>query len=386
MNVCMIAYTFYEGDNRVRRYAETLARRGDSVDAIVLRQHGHSTFTKVSGVNVYKIQTRTINEKAKIDYLFKLLLFLINSAIVVTKLHMKKKYDIIHVHSVPDFEVFAALIPKLTGTKIILDIHDIVPELFASKFKATKTSVLFKMLLLVEKLSMAFSDHVIVANHIWYQRLIKRSVHPKKCSVIMNYPDPEIFIKKPVIKKDNKFILIYPGTLSHHQGIETAIRAIKIIEDKIPEVEFHIYGKGTDEDYFIQLVKKLKLEKKVLFKNIVPIEKLPDVYANADIGIEPKLKNSFSNEAFSTKILEFMLMGIPVIASDTTVHTHYFNKNLVQFFKSEDENDLARCIVQLKNEKKIRDTIIMNSQKFMQENNWGEKKHLYLNLVDNLKK
>ena len=50
MRVCMVAYTFYEGDNRVRRYAETLVKRGDTVDAIVLRQDGADSFAHVAGV------------------------------------------------------------------------------------------------------------------------------------------------------------------------------------------------------------------------------------------------------------------------------------------------------------------------------------------------
>ncbi len=385
MRVCMVAYTFYEPDNRVRRYAETLVRRGDQVDAIVLRQQGQQKRTVVSGVNVYKIQGRKINEKMKIQYLFKLILFLIKSACKLTQLHLQKKYDVIHVHSVPDFEVFATLFAKLTGARVILDIHDIVPELFAGKFKVGKDSLFFRILLLVEKISMAFADHVIVANHIWYRRLIERSVAPEKCSVVMNYPDPSIFtIRKTSSGSSGRFIMIYPGTLSIHQGVETAIKAVDLIRNEIPDLEFHIYGKGTDEEYFINLVHKLKLEKRVIFRSVVPIEKLPRLMAEADLGVEPKLKKSFGNEAFSTKILEFMTVGIPVIASDTMVHTHYFDESMVKFFRSEDENDLARCITLLRKEEKLRKYLVKNAFRYIEKNSWNIKKYSYLNIVDSL--
>ncbi len=385
MRVCMVAYTFYEPDNRVRRYAETLVRRGDQVDAIVLRQQGQKKRTVVSGVNVYKIQGRKINEKMKIQYLFKLILFLIKSACKLTQLHLQKKYDVIHVHSVPDFEVFATLFAKLTGARVILDIHDIVPELFAGKFKVGKDSLFFRILLLVEKISMAFADHVIVANHIWYRRLIERSVAPEKCSVVMNYPDPSIFtIRKTSYGSTGRFIMIYPGTLSIHQGLETAIKAVDLIRNEIHDLEFHIYGKGTDEDYFINLVHKLKLEKRVIFRSVVPIEKLPKLMAEADLGVEPKLKKSFGNEAFSTKILEFMTVGIPVIASDTMVHTHYFDESMVKFFRSEDENDLARCIALLRKEEKLRKYLVKNAFRYIEKNSWNIKKYSYLNIVDSL--
>src|SRR5689334_9099041 len=138
MKVCMLAYTFYETDNRVRRYAEALARRGDEVDAIVLQQEGKSPFEIVNGVNVYRIQKRVRDERGPFSYLSKLLLFFARSMGAVTVRHLETRYDVIHVHSVPDFEVFAALIPRLMGAKVILDVHDIVPELYASKFKVNE--------------------------------------------------------------------------------------------------------------------------------------------------------------------------------------------------------------------------------------------------------
>ncbi len=388
MRVCMVAYTFYEGDNRVRRYAESLKRRGDQVDAIVLRQDGAASFAQVSGVNVYKIQKRALDEKKKMDYLVKLLLFLVRSAVLLARLQFKKGYDLVHVHSVPDFEVFAALVPKLFGAKVVLDIHDIVPELFASKFGAKQGSLLFRMLVLMERLSMAFSDHVIVANHIWHERLVVRSVPPRKCSVVMNYPDPHIFIRKANMRRvrGKHYVIVYPGTLSIHQGLETAIRAVHKLKEQIPELQFHIYGKGTDESYFVSLVRDLGLEDRVFFRGIVPIEKLPEVIEQADLGVEPKLSRTFGNEAFSTKILEFMAMGVPVVASDTLVHSRYFDETLLQFFRSEDVDDLSSKILRVRNDVQLRERMVNNALKFMQENNWEAKKHLYHALVDSLVK
>ncbi len=123
----MLTYSFYESDNRVRRYAETLARRGDQVDVIALRRAGQGPYNELNGVRVYRVQERTRNEKGKKDYFFRIIKFFIRSAALLTRMHRERPYDFVHVHSVPDFEVFAALVPKLTGAKVILDIHDIVP-------------------------------------------------------------------------------------------------------------------------------------------------------------------------------------------------------------------------------------------------------------------
>ena len=114
IKACMVAYTFYEGDGRVRRYAETLAKRGDYVDVIALRRKGQANYEMINGVNIYRIQERILNEKGKLSYLYRLVTFLIISSIFLSKRNLKNKYDIIHVHPVPDFEVFAALLPNPT--------------------------------------------------------------------------------------------------------------------------------------------------------------------------------------------------------------------------------------------------------------------------------
>src|SRR5205814_1689564 len=133
-------YTFYESDNRVRRYAETLIKAGNEVDAIVLRRQGQKAYEIIEGVQVHRIQERVKNEKTPLTYLKRLVTFFLLSTWALTRRHLKARYDIIHVHSVPDFEVFSTLISRLMGAKIILDIHDIVPELYASKFQVDRKS------------------------------------------------------------------------------------------------------------------------------------------------------------------------------------------------------------------------------------------------------
>ncbi len=387
MRACMVAYTFYESDGRVRRYAETLAKRGDQVDVIALRRTDQKKHEIISGVNIYRIQKRVINEKIQLSYFLKIMQFLINSAIFLTKQHLKKPYDLIHVHSVPDFEVFAALIPKITGAKIILDIHDIVPEFYANKFNASKNSIAFKALALVEKASIAFSNHVIIANHVWEKTLTNRSVRNGKCSTILNYPDTSIFnMQQPKMRNDNKFIIIYPGTLNRHQGVDIAIKAFALIKDEIPEAEFHIYGEGNSKETLLNLVNELNLGGRVLFKKVLPLNEIAKAMASADLGIVPKRNDSFGSEAFSTKIFEFMALGVPVIVSDTKIDRYYFDESLVMFFKAGDEEDLARCMLHMIKDKELRDSLAKNSLEFIKKYSWDVKKDEYFSLVENLVK
>jgi glycosyltransferase involved in cell wall biosynthesis len=380
----MVAYTHYESDNRVRRYAEALAKRGDVVDVLALKQPGKPDIDELKGVRIYRLQSRVLDESTPITYLIKLLLFMGRSAVKLAWNCRNGRYDVVHVHSVPDFEVFAALIPKLLGSKIVLDIHDIVPELYASKFNKGKDSLVFKVLVLLEKLSIAFSDHVIIANHLWYDTLLSRSVCAGKCTVVLNYPDISIFGKIPKNRDDGKFVLIYPGSLGWHQGLDVAITAFSKIAGKFPQAVFHIYGSGNELDKLMDLAKKLRMEEKVLFKGSCTMEGIAEAIANADVGIVPKRAVSFGNEAFSTKILEFMAVGVPVIASSTKIDRYYFDDSNILFFISEDVDDLAEKMEMTITQSELRDRLVENGDAYIKLNNWNVKRKEYFNLLEAL--
>jgi len=382
MKICMIAYTFYETDNRVMRYAEEMLKCGNHVDVIALKKRGQVFYENIDGVNLFRIQEREIDEKGRLSYLFRILRFLLKSLWFVTKKHLRIHYDLIHVHSVPDFEVFAALIPKLMGAKIILDIHDIVPEFYDSKFNSGPNSIMFKLLVLVEKLSIEFSDHVIVSNHIWAKRLKSRSVSSEKCTTIINYPDNSIFYKHKITKTNDRVVIIYPGTINWHQGLDIAINAFTLIKDKIPNCDFHIYGEGPLKDSLVDLVKRRGLEQRVFINEFLPLKKIASVMSNADIGIIPKRNDSFGGEAFSTKTLEFMSLGVPIIVSRTKIDNYYFDESIVKFFEPENEQDLAESMMLLIKNSEFRETITSNALKFINKNTWDVKKHIYLDLVD----
>jgi glycosyltransferase involved in cell wall biosynthesis len=386
MRVCMVAYTFYETDNRVRRYAETLARRGDQVDVIVLRRPAQSCFDVIRRVNVFRIQQRVVDESSPITYLLKLLAFFFRSSWTLTLHHLRNKYDVIHVHSVPDFEVFSTLIPRLLGAKIILDIHDIVPELYASKFKISEKSFVFRLLLWMERLSVRYSHHVIVANHLWFERLLGRSARADRTSAILNYPDPTFFSsQEQEMQPDRKdFVLCYPGTLSHHQGVDLIIAAMDGLRDRLPNIRLQIFGDGPERARLDAMVADLGLGDRVTIGAGVALERVAEAMRTVDLGIEPKRKQSFGNEALSTKIFEFMAMGVPVLASDTRINRLYFGDGLVEFFTSDDVDGLANGIVRLLQDAAARSRLSERGLDYIKSNNWNVKKDEYLDLVDRL--
>lgn len=379
----MVAYTNYETDNRVRRYAETLVERGYEVDAVVLRRTGQDPFEIISGVRVHRIQTRVRNERHPIAYLLKLLVFFLRSLCYLAGRTLRERYDLIHVHSVPDFEVFATLIPKLAGAKVLLDIHDIIPELYISKFKLTPKSLMFRLLTLVERLSIAYSDHVIIANHLWWEKLVSRSAASDKCSTIINYPDPKIFFPRHVERPANDgFVMYYPGTLNWHQGVDQAISAVALLREKAPELKFLIMGDGPELKKLKAMVSEHQLEGRVIIQGPAPLEKVAETMARVDLGVVPKRADSFGNEAFSTKIMEFMAMGVPVLAAGTRIDRYYFHDGLVQFFESGNVHDLAAKVLELMQNPTRRTALRQNAAAFIAANNWKRKRYEYLDLVD----
>jgi glycosyltransferase involved in cell wall biosynthesis len=384
MKVCMVAYSFYEKDNRVRRYAETLVKRGDQVDVLALRGEGQSPVEMVDGVRVYRIQRRRVSEKGRSSYLFKLLLFFFRSLGFLTWKHLQEHYELVHVHSIPDFEVFAAIVPKLTGARVILDLHDLVPEFYLSKFKLSPRSPMFRILVAVERLSTSFADHVIAANHIWLQRLYERSVARENCTVILNYPDTDIFHHRGRARNDDKFIVVYPGSLNYHQGVDIAIRAFGLIADKVPEAEFHIYGSGEQYDVLAALIDKLNLQARVLLLGTRNLREIAEIMENCDLGVVAKRSDCFGNEAFSTKIFEFMSLDVPVIVPSTLIDTYYFNDSVVRFFQANDDRSLADAMLEMIEYPEERRELVRNARKFIRSYTWDKNRSIYLDLVDSM--
>ncbi len=385
LRVGMISYSFYENDNRVMRYAETLAQRGDYVEVFALRRDERPREEIMQGVHVHRIQSRKINEKNRFSYLGRIVQFLFRAMYHLTKNQLHKKYDLLHIHSVPDFLVFAGWLPRLSGTPVILDIHDILPEFYASKFDSAGKSIPFRLLEGVEKISTAFSSHVIIANHIWEERLLSRSVRAGKCSVVLNSPDRSIFHQNGRVRNStDRFVLMYPGTLNWHQGLDLAIRAFGKIKDQVPHADFQIYGDGPVRGELENLIRDLHLENRVFLLKPLPLREVSKAIGLADLGIVPKRKDNFGNEAFSTKILEFMAMGVPVIVADTKIDRYYFDDSVVCFFRGGEEEDLAnRMLYMIQNEEK-RKLLAMNATRYVEKVDWNAKQHEYLELVDQL--
>ena len=369
------------------QFANCLSRRGYEVDVISLRRQNLPRHEIVDGVSVHRIHGRNNNEQHPITYLIKNICFLLHAAVVIARAHLRRPYNIIHVQSVPDFLVFAALIPKLLGARVILDLRDLAPELYASRFRKSESSILVKMLIMSEGLSVAFADHVIVANPIWRERIAERHKCHTKCTMIWYYPDPEIFYPRPRLTTEPKrgFVIIYPGSLNWHQGVDIAVKAFPEIVKEAPDAEFHIYGEGPETPTLKQLIEDLGMQGRVKLMSTLPIKSIVERMAQSDLGIVPKRAGSvFGNEAASSKIPEFLALGVPVVASRTKIEMCFFDESLIEYFQSEDVASLVSAVLSVYRSPELRSRLSANGRRYVQLSSLESTMSVYLQIIDKL--
>jgi glycosyltransferase involved in cell wall biosynthesis len=236
----------------------------------------------------------------------------------------------------------------------------------------------------MERASAMFSHQVIIANHLWRERYVARTKTDHRCAVFLNHVDSSIFFPRPRRRTDGKLIILFPGGLYHHQGLDIAIRAFHQIEKEFPQAEFHIYGDGNAKTDVMALVGELGLTEKVRFFAPLPIREIAAVMAEADLGVVPKRADSFGNEAYSTKIMEFMSVGVPVVVSATKIDRYYFDDSVVRFFESGNDEVLAEEMRDLLTHPEKRQEMAANALKYAEANCWEKRQGDYFRLVDSL--
>ncbi len=385
MRACLVAHRVYDSNTHMRQFAIALARRGDQVDVLSLRAWDLPKREIVEGVSVSRLLRRGIKERGRLSYVASIVGFMARVAVSLTWRHLRHPYQVIHVQAMPDFLVFSALIPRLLGARVILDLRDLTPEFYASKYGTRQRSWICRLLRVAERASASVADHVIVASPLWIDRVARRSAPRRKCTMIWYTPDPAVWYPRPGRRRDGKFVILYPGTLNWHQGVDIAIRAFPLILKHIPEAELHIRGNGADRLRLERLARELGVEGAVRFFDPVPLDQAVGVMSACDVGIVPKRASSgFGDEAASTKIWEFLALGVPVVASRTRIESVFFDDRHVRFFESGNAQALAEAVVSVWRDPVLRRNLIQNGLDYIRGD--GGRRHLaeYLRLVDQL--
>ena len=385
---CMVVYAYYPlGETRVQREAEALVAHGYQVDVIALRGREEIAQEQYRGVHVYRLPLR-IRKNSLIRQFLNYVYFLLLAAVKLAQFHGRHPYHTVQVHNLPDFLVFCALIPKIGGVPVILDLHDLMPEFYAGRFPEHARGWLARLVRLQERLACKFADHVITVSEHWRQALIKRGVPSSKCSVVMNVADEKIFKpqeEKPKLASNNKFELIYHGSLVYRYGLDLAIQAVDRVRHTIPHIHLTLLGDGDYIPALIRMRDELGLEEFVtIYDELRPAEELPGIIQQADLGIVPYRNDVFTDGLLPTKLMEYAAMGLPSIASSTTAMQLYFSNMMVEFFEPGDVEGLADCIQKLYAAPQRMAVLRAGCALFNEHYNWEKLGAEYALLVDQL--
>lgn len=369
----MVVYSYYPiGETRVQRESEALVEAGFEVDVICPRRAGERACETYRGVTVRRLPMQ-IRKSNLLDQLLGYTIFLIGSGVVLTYRHLRRRYDSVQAHNLPDFLVFCAVVPKLMGVPVILDIHDLMPEFFAGRFEE-RHKWLGRMVRWQERVSCRFADLVITVSDHWRETLLERGVGVEKLLVVMNLADERIFrIPDPLPPRREGFGLIYHGTVHYRSGLDLAVSAVALLKHEIPGLRLTILGKGDQMAYLRSLTEELGVGHLVELRDeLVPAEFLPEIIASADLGIVPYRDDVFTDGLVPTKLMEYAVMGLPCVASATTAIETYFQGTMVAFFTPGDAQSLADTILELYRNPDSRDELAKRAEVFTDRYNWQQ--------------
>jgi glycosyltransferase involved in cell wall biosynthesis len=348
----VVLFSEYPADPRPRRAAEALAREGMVVDVICLQGNAEESKREcIDGINVFRIPLKRCRGN-KLGYIFQYGVFILASFAFLSRRLFPRRYDLVHVHNMPDVLVFSALVPKLLGAKVILDLHDPMPELMMTIFGMRKDSPAVRLLKVAEKCSVRFADRVLTVNEASKRIYASRSCAPEKVQIVMNSPNEQVFQFQPVCsqkleKKGAKepFVLMYHGSIFQRNGLDLAVEALEAARRSIPNARLTISGENNS--FLEQVMRSVKgrgLEEAVSYLGRQNQRQIAEAIDKCDIGIIPNRRNIFTEMNTPTRIFEYLARGKAVIAPRAQGIQDYFGPEDILFFELGNASDLARQI------------------------------------------
>ena len=386
----MIVHAYYDEDPRVRREAETLVAHGRPVDVFGLRRPGDEPHGVVEGVAVTRLDVQRHQGAGFAVYLAEYLSFLVRVALNLAVAHRRRRYGLVQVHSLPDFLVFAALPLKAVGVPVVLDLHEAMAEMFASRFPRLDRAPIRWLIEAQERLSAAVATRVLTVNEAMRGRLLRLGLAPEKVSLVPNAPDLTRFDPRNQPRRDfradGQLRVVYTGALTPIYELDVVIDAIARVATERPDLDIHldVYGRGDQEAALRDRAAGHGLNGRVTFHGRVPFEAVPAAVAASDIGVAPTRRDRYTDATLSTKIFEYGAMGKPAVASWLPLVESTFGSDSVVTYPSGDESALAAAIIRLADEPAEREVRVAATAERVAELGWEIEGQRYVALIEAL--
>jgi glycosyltransferase involved in cell wall biosynthesis len=356
INVCIVRHSFYPFELNVKREAETLSKNGFAVSVICLRGREELGRETVNGVEVFRMPVS--HKRGKIwRYVFEYNAFFMFAFLKVSVLHFRRRFRVVQVNTMPDALVFSALIPKLFGARVILHLHEPMPELFRTMFTKWYSSFFIWLVKLAEKVSLRFADKVLTVTREMRDNFGKRGADVNKITVVVNVPDDELFRvekyeylgeKIEQMKRDERqkgiFRVLSHGAIEERYGYDLIVKAVHIVKKELPGVQFRFMGKGDYLDEVLRLARELRVSENVRYLGFLPFEQMVEEILTADACLVPVQKNPYSNLVQTNKMYEYIALGKAVIASRLDAVLSYFPEDCLFYFEPGNAEEMAERI------------------------------------------
>jgi glycosyltransferase involved in cell wall biosynthesis len=341
----MIAYTNYSTDPRVIRAAEAAAEAGFEVDVLGLRRGGEAAEERVGGVRVIRLPQERYRGRARSGYVRAYLSFFLRCLVSSTRLFLRQRYAVIHVHNMPDVLVFSAVIPRILGAKVILDIHDPMPETLDAKYGGDGRGWLYPALLAMERLSVAFANRTITVNEpVRDNILVKHGYRPEAIDVVANFADERLFKTMPYPRIDGRVRFVFHGTILARYGLRTLVEAVAKVQNR-DRIQVRIIGEGDFSATLKELIVNYGVADLIDFQNrVFPLRDIPGVLSDCHVGLVPLDITPVSDFALPLKLIEYTCLGLPSITVGSTAIAYYLRPDECLMYPPGDSAALAAVI------------------------------------------
>jgi glycosyltransferase involved in cell wall biosynthesis len=305
-------------DRRVWSIATALARSGSEVLVVCPqgREDERLAFEVRDGVRIHRYRLRP-SRGGMLGYLREYALAMWRTWRLVRRLSRERPFDIVHACNPPDFLLFAGWPARRGGARLILDHHDLTPELFLSRFSEAHRW-LHRLTLAVERVSLAAADAVLATNDSYREVACSRGrKRAGEVFVVRNGPDLRRFralAAEPALRRGREFLLGYVGMMAAQDGVDHALRALALLDTGRFDWHAIFAGDGEAVPQLMRLCRELGLQERVEFAGWIEDEQIARLMCSCDVCLAPEPLSPLNDVSTMIKIAEYMAMSAPVVA------------------------------------------------------------------------